>query len=150
MLVKIPALEFLASGVSKRSNLKITVEGPSHGRFAAAIETAIYRVAAEALTNVSKHARASRVIIRIQQEAETLHCWIADNGVGFESKYGNRLFGVFQRLHTESEFEGTGIGLAIVRRIVSRHGGTVRAEGKLNEGAVFSFTLPKAAHGEGR
>jgi two-component system sensor kinase len=98
------------------------------------------------LDNACKFSRPKEAaVIEVSGEArkeENFYC-VRDNGIGFEMKYAAKLFEVFQRLHSEPEFAGTGMGLAIVQRIIERHGGRVWAEGKVGEGAKFCFSLPK-------
>jgi light-regulated signal transduction histidine kinase (bacteriophytochrome) len=99
------------------------------------------------LSNAVKFTRARpHATIEIDQKQENgIHViYVRDNGVGFSMQHANKLFGVFQRLHRQDEYEGIGVGLATVQRIVQRHGGRVWAEGAVNAGATFYFTIGNA------
>jgi len=97
------------------------------------------------IDNAVKYTRGrepARITVQPVQTPAGAGIAVRDNGVGFQMKYANKLFGVFQRLHQADEFEGTGIGLASVKRIVERHGGSVSAEGEIGQGATFGFVMP--------
>jgi light-regulated signal transduction histidine kinase (bacteriophytochrome) len=97
------------------------------------------------ISNAIKYsAKKENPVVEIgsQRSENNIVYYVKDNGAGFSMDYVDKLFGVFQRLHKSDEFEGTGVGLAIVQRIITRHGGQVWAEAKVDEGATFYFSLP--------
>jgi signal transduction histidine kinase len=107
----------------------------------------MYQVMINLVGNAIKYSSKKadpHILIHSARQGEEVVFSVTDNGAGFDMKYAQRLFGVFQRLHTDAEFEGTGVGLALVQRIINKHGGRVWADAKPGKGATFSFALKQA------
>jgi light-regulated signal transduction histidine kinase (bacteriophytochrome) len=109
--------------------------------------TQVFQLLQNLLTNSLRFRSEAppRIHLSAQPNGDRWRLSLRDNGIGIEPPYLDRIFGVFQRLHTREEYPGTGIGLSICRRIVERHGGTIRAESGHGEGAMFVFSLPGAS-----
>jgi two-component system sensor histidine kinase/response regulator len=113
----------------------------------------LHQVLTNLLANAVKYTRtraAAHIQVFAAEQEDEIIVGVADNGVGYDPAYADKLFGVFQRLHSANEFEGTGVGLANVRRIVQRHGGRTWSESVPNQGATFYFSLPTPNKAESR
>ncbi len=133
----------LASPTRDRLDLRVGDLPPAFGD-----PGMLREVLANLLSKALKYSRGRTpavVEIGARSEDGEIVYFVKDNGVGFDMQYAHKLFGVFERLHSAEEFEGTGVGLALVKRIIDRHGGCVWGEGRPGAGATFAFTLPPGA-----
>jgi PAS domain S-box-containing protein len=126
--------------MNHNAQIKVDKLSPARGD-QALIRQVFINLISNGIKYSSKKAKPIVEITSVMNENEVIYV-VKDNGEGFDMAYAHKLFGVFQRLHSESEFEGTGVGLAIVHRIINKHGGKIWAEGEVGIGATFKFTLP--------
>jgi light-regulated signal transduction histidine kinase (bacteriophytochrome) len=140
-LLFLEALDGLRASGERLDGVVLKPLPPARGD-AMLVKQALIKLLANAIKFCSKREQPLIEVSGHGDGAECVYC-VKDNGAGFDMKYYDKLFGVLQRLHSEEEFGGAGVGLAIVQRIVSRHGGRVWADGKVDEGAAFYFSLPK-------
>ena len=126
----IPALKYLAEGVARRSGLRIIIEDTPETRLPESIEAVLYRVAQESLTNAAKHARATKVTIRLRHEAATISCHICDDGVGFDTKVA------------ETSTDERGFGLIGIRERASSLGGTLQIKSAAGAGTELIVSIP--------
>ena len=129
----VPALEFLSAGVSKRTKLQVTVEGPTIGRLAAPVETALYRIVQEALNNATRHAQASRTTVRLEQNGHMIRCLISDDGIGFD---------VPAALNRKGD---KGLGLIGIRERLNAIGGAYRIISAPGQGTTLQVEIPLEA-----
>lgn len=140
-----PLVEMAIDDIRGEEKLLATIRvdplPPAYGD-AALLRQVWVNLLSNAVKYSSKRGAEARIAVSATQQGDIARYEVSDNGIGFDMKYSDKLFGVFQRLHMQEDFEGTGVGLAIVQRIVKRMGGSVFAFGELDNGASFGFTLP--------
>jgi light-regulated signal transduction histidine kinase (bacteriophytochrome) len=138
--------ELLQNELDKDYRINIDLLSPAEGD-QGMIKQVLINLVSNAIKYSSKKENPEIEIGSKDEQAQTIY-YVKDNGVGFDIAYAGKLFGVFQRLHSQEEFEGTGVGLALVKRIIDKHNGGIWAEGLENIGATFYFSLPKKSNYE--
>jgi light-regulated signal transduction histidine kinase (bacteriophytochrome) len=141
-LTQVVADEIQRAEADRNGSLEIRIDALAPARGDRGL---LRQVMSNLLQNAAKFTRglsSARIEVGSRPDNGQTAYYVKDNGAGFDARYADKLFGVFQRLHSTDQFDGTGVGLAIVKRIVQRHGGRVWAEGAVKQGATFYFTLP--------
>ncbi len=133
-------LQDLKQSTKHKAEIIIRPLHPIQGDYAL-LKQVVINLVSNAIKYSAKKENPVVEIYSEKQPNEILYT-VKDNGQGFDMKYADKLFGVFQRLHSNEEFEGTGVGLAIVQRIINKHGGSITANAEVGKGATFCFTIP--------